>query len=80
MVITERRHNGISRLGITTSRHVGGAVARNRVRRLVREFFRRRKYQIVPPQDVLVIARAGAANATLTEVTKELAEALRVSC
>lgn len=78
VVITEPRHNGLSRLGITTSRHVGGAVVRNRVRRLVREFFRRRKYEIVPPQDVLVIARASAANATLPEVIRELAGALRI--
>ena len=77
VVITEPRHNGISRLGITSSRHVGGAVARNRVRRLVREFFRRHKYQIVPPQDIVVIARAGAANATFTQVTEELTEALK---
>ena len=78
VVITEPRRNGISRLGITTSRHVGDAVARNRVRRLVREFFRRRKYQIVPPQDVLVIARASAATATLPEVVQELAGALKL--
>jgi ribonuclease P protein component len=78
VVITEPRHHGISRLGITTSRQVGGAVARNRVRRLVREFFRHRKYQIAPPQDVLVIARAAAATATLAEVTNELAAALKL--
>jgi len=77
VVITEPRKK-ISRLGITTSRHVGGAVVRNRVRRLVREFFRRRKDAIVPPQDVLVIARPSAANATLAEVVQELAGALRV--
>jgi len=57
---------------------VGGAVVRNRVRRLVREFFRRHKFQIVPPQDVLVIARAGAASASLTEVSTELAQALKL--
>jgi ribonuclease P protein component len=76
VVITERRHNGITRLGITTSRHVGGAVVRNRVRRLVREFFRRHRRRIVPPQDVLVIARASAADATSREVVRELADAL----
>jgi ribonuclease P protein component len=78
VVITEPRRNGISRLGITTSKHVGGAVVRNRVRRLVREFFRRHKYEIVPPQDVLVIARASAAKVTLPEVVQELAGALKL--
>jgi ribonuclease P protein component len=78
VVITEPRRNGITRLGITTSRQVGGAVVRNRVRRLVREFFRRQKYQIVPPQDVLVIAKASAATATFAEVVQELAEVLKL--
>jgi len=53
-------------------------VARNRVRRLVREFFRRCQHRIVPPQDVLVIARAGAASATFNEVSHELAHVLRL--
>jgi ribonuclease P protein component len=78
VVITEPRRNGITRLGITTSRQVGGAVVRNRVRRLVREFFRRQKYQIVLPQDVLVIAKASAANASFAEVVQELAEVLKL--
>ena len=52
-------------------------MVRNRVRRLVREYFRRRKYRLVPPQDIVVIARAGAAHATFTQVTQELTEALK---
>jgi ribonuclease P protein component len=78
VVITQRRRNGPSRIGITASRRVGGAVVRNRVKRLVREFFRHHQHRLEPPQDVLVIARAGAAKASSTEVRDELRRTLKI--
>jgi ribonuclease P protein component len=78
VVITAPRQSGPGRIGITASRRVGGAVVRNRVKRLVREFFRRHQHAIVPPQDVLVIARTQAAEASYAEVVQELGKALRV--
>jgi ribonuclease P protein component len=78
VVITDERHSGGSRIGITTSRRVGGAVVRNRVKRLVREFFRRHQHRIVPAQDVLVIARPSAATVTYADVTRELGKALQI--
>jgi ribonuclease P protein component len=78
VVITALRRSGPSRIGITASRRVGGAVVRNRVKRLVREFFRRHRHAIVPDQDVLVIARPPAARSSYGEVAQELARALRV--
>ncbi len=77
VVITERRSNGLSRIGITVSRRVGGAVQRNRVKRLVREFFRRHQQQL-PPQDVLVIARPAAATISYVQVKDELGSALKI--
>ncbi len=44
-----------SRLGITASRRLGGAVLRNRAKRLVRELFRRTKAKI--GLDVVVLPR-----------------------
>jgi len=78
VVITAAPPAGRSRLGITVSRRVGGAVVRNRVKRLVREFFRRRQYSIAPPQDIVVIARPTAAKPTYKEVMRELSGALKV--
>ena len=60
---------GEPRLGMAVSRRVSkNAVARNRIRRLVRESFRHRRAQL-PACDILLIARVGAA--------EQSAEALR---
>ena len=78
VVITRHKEGPPSRLGITTSRKVGGAPARNRIRRLVREFFRRHRVELSPPRDVLVIARSGAASICYADVEHELSRALRL--
>jgi ribonuclease P protein component len=48
------------RLGLSVSRRVGGAVQRNRVKRLLREAFTREEVGLNPGQDVVVVARAPA--------------------
>jgi ribonuclease P protein component len=78
VVITAPCEGGVSRLGITASRRVGDAVVRNRVKRLVREFFRQHHDRIRPPRDVLVIARPEAAGAKYAEVKRELGTALKI--
>ncbi|MBW2169268.1 MAG: ribonuclease P protein component, partial [Deltaproteobacteria bacterium] len=40
IVILKENGLGITRLGLTVSRKTGNAVKRNRVKRLIREFFR----------------------------------------
>jgi ribonuclease P protein component len=78
VVITDRVRTGTSRLGITASRKVGGAVVRNRVKRLVREVFRRYRDRMNPPRRVVVIARPAAAAATRADVERELSAALEI--
>ena len=50
--------NGLDRkrLGIIASKKVGMAVARNQVKRPIREIFRHTKKQMVPATDIVVIA------------------------
>ena len=50
----------VRRIGITASRKVGGAVLRNRVKRAVREWFRRSCGDFAADVDVVVIARSSA--------------------
>jgi ribonuclease P protein component len=46
------------RLGLSVSRRVGGAVVRNRWKRLLREAFRLTRPQLPPGIDLIVIPRA----------------------
>ena len=60
------------RLGLAVSRRVGGAVVRNRARRLLRESFRRLEASGRPSVDVVVLAKPELAGRTLAEVEREL--------
>ena len=60
-----------SRLGMAVSKRVGKAVARNRVKRLIRELFRRHKHFFKSPCDVVFVARQRAAEASLGDYTRQ---------
>ena len=61
-----------SRLGIAVSKRVGKAVIRNRVKRLVREVFRRHKELLTPACDVVFVARRAAARASYADFAQQL--------
>ena len=67
------RANGATRFraGFITSRALGSAVARNRVRRRLREIVRKHQREIVDGTWFVTIARANAVGATYQELEVE---------
>ncbi|PYR43615.1 MAG: ribonuclease P protein component [Acidobacteria bacterium] len=55
---------GVGRLGIAATRKLGGAVQRNRAKRLIREIFRRNK--LAPGFDVVVVPKRELLHASLS--------------
>jgi len=67
MLLVYACENGLEhpRLGLSVSRKIGGAVQRNRWKRLLREAFRLNREQLPPGVDLVVIPRANAEPALL---------------
>lgn len=66
-----------SRLGIVASKKLGGSVARNRAKRLIREIFRQHPPQAGGPVDVLVIPRRELFDAVYSSLEDDFRGACR---
>ena len=65
-----------ARIGIIASRRVGGAVQRNRAKRLLREVFRRHGSQLPAGADLVAVARNSIAMARLEDVERAFRNAI----
>ncbi|MGO9570790.1 MAG: ribonuclease P protein component [Desulfomonilaceae bacterium] len=63
---------GVTRLGITASRKVGKACARNRIKRGLREYFRLNRGKMPTGTDMVFIASQGAATLETKQLFAEL--------
>ena len=66
----------LPRIGIITPKKIGGAVERNRVRRVVREFFRTNHCLFSENSDYLFIALPGKADIKNCELTSKISKIL----
>jgi ribonuclease P protein component len=66
-----------SRLGLIASKKLGGSVARNRAKRLIREVFRQHPPQAGRPVDVLVIPRRELFDAVYSNLEDDFRAACR---
>lgn len=68
----------LPRMGLTVSRKVGGAVVRNRIKRLLREFFRTHRSMLLPGLSLSIVARSTAAGLNYSSICAELEGVLHV--
>ena len=67
---------GTPKLGVVTSKKIGGAVERSRARRLLRETFRQHQHDFAQPVELVLVARNSIAGKKLADVEKDFLAAL----
>lgn len=75
VIILGRGTRGETRLGVTVTKRVANAVGRNRVKRVVRELFRKNPELFPKRSELVFIAKAGATNLTYDQALAEVARA-----
>ncbi len=66
-----------SRLGVVSPGRIGGAVVRNRARRLIRESFRIHQHDLAAPVDLVLVARSSIVGKGFGAVERDFLTALR---
>jgi ribonuclease P protein component len=66
-----------SKLGVVTSGKIGGAVVRNRARRLMREVYRLHRQALAQPVELILVARPSIVGKAFAGVEKDFLTTLR---
>ena len=64
------------KLGVVTSKKIGGAVQRSRARRLLRESFRQHQHEFAQPVELVLVARNSIAGKKFADVERDFLAAL----
>ncbi|NOJ82338.1 ribonuclease P protein component [Myxococcus xanthus] len=70
LALVKRNGRPYSRVGLTVSSKVGNAVVRARLRRVLRELFRKRRMQWPSGLDVVLVARSSAKDASFPVLSR----------
>jgi len=76
LFLLARRDGENSRIGISVGRRSGGSVVRNRLRRRVREIFRRGRQGLPPGLQIVVNIKPSAAGAEFSALSEDYFSAL----
>ncbi|NLA74794.1 MAG: ribonuclease P protein component [Deltaproteobacteria bacterium] len=74
LIIIKENNTDICRFGVTVTKKTGNAVKRNRVKRLLREYFRLNKKSFSIGHDVVIIGKKNSFLLNYSDIKEELGE------
>lgn len=77
VVYAQKNKLGKNRVGLTCGKSVGGAVLRNRAKRLMRESFRALSPRITGSFDIVIVARSRISGKKCDEVLRDIKYAFK---
>lgn len=72
VMYTTKNNKQINRIGISVSKKIGKSVVRNRVKRLIKECYRKNKDRFKKGYDIIYIARMGSSKLTYIDIEKSI--------